>query len=116
VNEIWQQGQIISLKITDLNDQGEGVGRFEQRVVFVPDTVPGDQIQVRLIRVKSSYAYGKLMTIINPSPHRIKPPCILAQDCGGCQWQHIDYSYQLIGKENQLKQALMRLGGFDDPP
>ncbi|WAS05010.1 23S rRNA (uracil(1939)-C(5))-methyltransferase RlmD [Gloeomargaritales cyanobacterium VI4D9] len=116
MNASWQQGQIISLKITDLNDQGEGVGRFEQRVVFVPDTVPGDEINVRLIRVKSSYAYGKLMTIINPSPHRIKPSCILAQDCGGCQWQHIDYSYQLISKENQLKQALIRLGGFDEPP
>jgi len=116
VNASWQQGQVITLKITDLNDQGEGVGRFEQRVVFVPDTVPGDEINVRLIRVKSSYAYGKLMTIIHPSPHRIKPPCILARDCGGCQWQHIDYSYQLISKVNQLKQALVRLGGFDEPP
>lgn len=116
MSNYWQQGEIITLDISDLNDQGEGVGRYEQRVVFVPDTVPGDQIKVRLIRVKTSYAYGKLITIINPSSHRIKPPCILAQDCGGCQWQHIDYNFQLIAKKNQIQQALIRLGGFANPP
>ncbi|APB34422.1 23S rRNA methyltransferase/RumA [Gloeomargarita lithophora Alchichica-D10] len=116
MNQNWQQGQILTLEITDLNDQGEGVGRFEERVVFVSDTVPGDRIHVRLIRVKPSYAYGKLLTIITPSKHRIKPPCILAENCGGCQWQHIDYNYQLIAKQNQISQALMRLGGFDNPP
>ncbi|MEN9216294.1 MAG: 23S rRNA (uracil(1939)-C(5))-methyltransferase RlmD [Gloeomargarita sp. HHBFW_bins_162] len=116
MNDQWRQGQEISLEITDLNDQGEGVGRYKQRVVFVPDTVPGDRIQVRLIRVKPSYAYGKLLTIITPSPHRIKPSCIVAQDCGGCQWQHINYDYQLIAKQNQIYEALVRLGGFAHPP
>ncbi|MEN9232801.1 MAG: 23S rRNA (uracil(1939)-C(5))-methyltransferase RlmD [Gloeomargarita sp. DG02_1_bins_92] len=112
----WQQGQEITLAITDLNDQGEGVGRYEQRVVFVADTVPGDHIRVRLIRVKPSYAYGKLLTIINPSPYRRQPPCILARDCGGCQWQHIDYGYQLRAKQNQIEQALIRLAGLANPP
>ncbi len=112
----WQQGQVITLEISDLNDQGDGVGRYEQRVVFVPNTVPGDYIQTRLIRVKPSYGYGKLLSVLTPSPHRIKPPCILAQDCGGCQWQHIAYDYQLISKKNQLEQALIRLGKFNNPP
>jgi len=116
VNENWRQGATIPLEITDLNDQGEGVGRFAQRVVFVPDTVPGDYIQARLVHVKPRYAYGKLLHLLTPSPHRIKPPCILAQDCGGCQWQHIDYAYQLQAKHHQIYQALVRLGGFVDPP
>lgn len=111
-----QQGSLIELEITDLNHEGEGVGRFEGRVVFVPDAVVGDRLQVRLVRVKSSYAYGKLQEILQPSPHRVRPSCIVADKCGGCQWQHIDYSFQQEVKRNLVVQALERIGGFSQPP
>ncbi|MBD0346869.1 MAG: TRAM domain-containing protein, partial [Coleofasciculus sp. Co-bin14] len=70
---MWQQGQIVELDITDLTDTGEGVGRLGGRVVFVPDTVTGDRILVRLVRVKSNYAIGKLHQLLEQSPHRIRP-------------------------------------------
>lgn len=115
-NLVWRQGELIEVAISDLSDTGDGVGRFENRVVFVPDTVPGDRVIVRLVNVKPQYANSTLQQILQPSPHRIRPGCIVADKCGGCQWQHIDYQYQLIAKRNQVIQALERIGGFVQPP
>ncbi|WP_414543494.1 23S rRNA (uracil(1939)-C(5))-methyltransferase RlmD [Nostoc sp. CCY0012] len=111
-----QQGELIELTIADLSDTGDGVGRFEELVVFVPDTVPGDRAMVRLVHVKPKYAHGKLQRLLQPSPHRVRPSCIVADKCGGCQWQHINYEFQLAAKRNQVIQALQRIGGFVDPP
>jgi 23S rRNA (uracil1939-C5)-methyltransferase len=113
---LWRQGQLVEVTIADLNDTGEGVGRLEGRVVFVPDTVTGDRILARLVQVKPNYAIGKLHQLLEPSPHRIRPSCIVADKCGGCQWQHIDYHYQLEAKQNLVVQALERIGGFTHPP
>ena len=112
----WHQGSLVELIILDLDDQGNGVGRFNQQVVFVPDTVPGDRILARLLQVKAHYARGKLQELLEPSPHRTRPACIVADKCGGCQWQHITYEYQLVAKHNQVTQALSRLGEFANPP
>jgi 23S rRNA (uracil1939-C5)-methyltransferase len=112
----WQQGQVIDVTITDLSDSGDGVGRSGDRVVFVPDTVTGDHAQIRLLRVKPQYAHGKLLELLEPSPNRIRARCIVADKCGGCQWQHVEYAYQLEAKHNQVIQALRRIGGFEQPP
>ena len=112
---IKQQGELIEITISDLNYSGDGVGRFEELVVFVPDTVPGDRALVRLIHVKSKYTQGKLQQLLEASPHRVRPSCIVADKCGGCQWQHIDYQYQLTAKRHQVIQALQRIGGFVNP-
>lgn len=112
----WRQGDVVELEITDVSDSGEGVGRADDRVVFVPDTVTGDRVTARLVSVKRQYAHGKLLEILTASPHRVRPSCIVADKCGGCQLQHIDYDYQLSAKENQVIQALKRIGGFAAPP
>ncbi len=112
----WQQGDLVEVAIADLNDSGDGVGRVNERVVFVPDTAPGDRALVRLVRVKPQYAHGKLHQLLEPSTHRVRPSCIVADKCGGCQWQHISYEYQLEAKRNQVIQALERIGGFIHPP
>ncbi|CAN1210276.1 23S rRNA (uracil(1939)-C(5))-methyltransferase RlmD [Tumidithrix helvetica PCC 7403] len=108
-----QQGQTISLEITDLADSGDGVGRHEALVVFVPDTVPGDRIEAKLVKVKHSYANASLTKILAPSPHRVRPSCIVADKCGGCQWQVVSYDHQLQIKQNQVAQALQRIGKFE---
>jgi 23S rRNA (uracil1939-C5)-methyltransferase len=112
----WQQGQLLETTIVDLSNSGDGVGRWEGRVIFVPDTVVGDRVNVRLVRVKPQYAYGKLHQILEPSPHRVRPSCIVADKCGGCQWQHIDYAYQREAKRNLVVQDLERIGGFSNAP
>ncbi|HEY9608998.1 23S rRNA (uracil(1939)-C(5))-methyltransferase RlmD, partial [Allocoleopsis sp.] len=75
----------------------------------------GDRILVRLVRVTSNYANGKFHQLLEPSPYRIRPSCIVADKCGGCHWQHIDYNYQLEAKQNLVIQALERIGGFTSP-
>ncbi|MEB3335839.1 MAG: 23S rRNA (uracil(1939)-C(5))-methyltransferase RlmD [Leptolyngbyaceae bacterium] len=107
-----QRGQSLEVTISDLSDTGDGVGRVEGRVVFVPDTVPGDRVTVELVWVKPGYAHGKLQTIVEPSPQRVRPACIVADKCGGCQWQQVAYETQVEAKRNQIIQALERIGGF----
>jgi len=111
----WQQGQVVEVTITDLSDGGDGVGRFGSRVVFVPDTVTGDRALVRLIRVRPQYAHAQVDELLEASPHRIRSRCLVADKCGGCQWQHVRYAYQLQAKHNLVTQALQRIGGFDQP-
>lgn len=115
-NNKWQQGELVELTINNLSDTGTGVGRFEGRVVFVPDTAPGDRVLARLVRVKPQFAEAKLHELLENSPQRTRPGCIVADKCGGCQWQHIDYPYQLEAKRNQVVQALQRIGGIETPP
>jgi 23S rRNA (uracil1939-C5)-methyltransferase len=110
------QGQVVELEITDLNTSGDGVGRHEGRVVFVPNTVTGDRINVKIIESKAKFARGKLQELLTPSQYRIRPQCIVADKCGGCQWQHIDPDYQREAKRQQVIQALQRIGGFEDIP
>ncbi len=107
-----RQGDLIELEISDLNSSGAGVGKLDGKVVFVPDTVTGDLIKTRITHVKSQFATGKLQQILIPSEHRIRPWCIVADKCGGCQWQHIDWEYQREAKRQQVIQALQRIGGF----
>ncbi|MBR8829090.1 MAG: 23S rRNA (uracil(1939)-C(5))-methyltransferase RlmD [Gomphosphaeria aponina SAG 52.96 = DSM 107014] len=112
---MWQQGNQVEVEITDLSNSGDGVGRVDGRVVFVPNTVTGDRVLVRLVRIKPEYAFGKLIEIQHHSEHRIRPRCIVADKCGGCQWQHISDEYQLTAKRNLVIQALERIGGFNEP-
>jgi 23S rRNA (uracil1939-C5)-methyltransferase len=111
-----QQGNLVEIEIADLSSSGDGVGRVGEYVVFVPDTVPGDRASVRLVQVKQHYAHGKLHQLLQPSPHRIRPRCIVADKCGGCQWQHVSDAYQQVAKRQQVIQALERIGGFSQPP
>jgi len=109
-----QQGQVIELEITDLNTNGDGVGRHEGKVVFVPNTVTGDRLTAKIIESKAKFARGRVQELLTQSPHRIRPQCIVADKCGGCQWQHIDPKYQREAKRQQVIQAFQRIGGFED--
>ncbi len=111
----WQQGQLVEVTITDLSDRGDGVGRYAQRAVFVPDTVTGDRALVRLVRVKPNFAHGQLVQLLQPSSFRVRPSCIVADRCGGCQWQHVGYDYQKEAKRQMVLNALQRIGGFASP-
>ncbi len=114
--DAWRQGAQVEIDIHDLSNRGDGVGRWGDRIVFVPNTVPGDRIITRLLHVKPSYSNGKLQRVVRESEHRIRPACIVADKCGGCQWQAVAYEHQLASKHNQVVQALERIGGLVDPP
>jgi 23S rRNA (uracil1939-C5)-methyltransferase len=112
----WQQGDTLELTITDLSSSGDGLGRWQDRVVFVPDTVPGDEIRVRLVQAKPTFARGKVRQLLKPSADRVRAACMVADKCGGCQWQAVGYPAQLAAKQEQVIAALTRIGKFDDPP
>ena len=114
--ETWQQGATLDLTVSDLTSSGDGLGRWQERVVFVPDTVPGDRVRIRLVQVKPTFARGKLRQLLEPSPERVRPACIVADKCGGCQWQAVSYEAQLAAKQQQVIDALTRIGGFEHPP
>ena len=110
-----KQGNLVELDITDLSSRGDGIGHVDGMVIFVPDTVPGDRTRVRIVRCKRQYAHAKVEAILKSSIDRIRPRCIVADKCGGCQWHHIDIAYQRQAKQKQVFEALNRIGGFQTP-
>ena len=107
-----QQGSLVELEIVDLNSRGDGVGHLDGLAVFVADTVPGDLVLIRLLKHQRRYATAKVQQLLRASPHRIRPRCIVADKCGGCQLQHIADNYQKKAKEEQIRAALERIGEF----
>ncbi|MCL2048423.1 MAG: 23S rRNA (uracil(1939)-C(5))-methyltransferase RlmD [Defluviitaleaceae bacterium] len=101
------------IEIIGVTEKGFGVGYVGELVVFVDGGLTGDVVEARLVKVKKSYAYGKIIQIVTPSPHRISSPCAVSSQCGGCQWQHCDYTAQLHFKKQIVTTALSRIGGVD---
>lgn len=100
--------------ITDMNQDGEGIGKLDGYTLFIKDTVIGDVAEVRVIKAKKTYGYAKLMRLVVPSEKRIKPRCPVARQCGGCQLQAYDYKEQLLFKENKVRNNLERIGKLSD--
>lgn len=111
-----KKNQTAELEIKDFTNEGMGVGRLDGMAVFVPFAVPGDIMEVLIVKVKSSYAYGKCLKLKRESIHRRKPDCPVYGRCGGCKMMHMEYSYQLELKKKFIRDALTRLGGLEYVP
>ena len=98
------------MTIEDIGSKGEGIGKINDFTVFVEGGLPGDKIEVRIVKVKKTYGYGKLIRIIEASPMRITPACPHAKRCGGCQIQHFDYQAQLDFKRKKVADNIERIG------
>ena len=107
-------GKTYTININGLGHSGEGVGRYQDFTVFVPQALPGETVTAVITTVKKTYATGRLVTVDSPSPHRIAPACSLYTQCGGCQLQHISYEEQLHVKRQQVIDALTRIGKLTD--
>lgn len=106
----------IRVTVESMAFKGYGVARIDGKVLFIPYTVTGDEAWVEIIEEKRSYSLGRLKKILVPSLWRVEPPCPSFGQCGGCQWQHIDYSTQGELKKEILKEGLKRLGGLKEIP
>lgn len=104
------------LEIIDVTNEGIGVGKVDGMAVFVPLTAVGDVVRVKALKVKKTYAYGKLMEIITPSSDRIENDCPYFNRCGGCVFRHINYEAELSLKTNKVKEAVKRIGGVELEP
>lgn len=106
----------MQLNIHDIAFGGKGVGRADGLVVFVPYTIPGETVTVGITRKKKNYAEADLISVDQPSPDRVEPPCPYFGRCGGCSYQHIAYPAQLAIKGAQVEQTLRRVGKLDHVP
>ena len=100
--------------IEDLTMSGEGVGRIDGYALFVKDTVPGDVVIAKAIKLKKNYGYGRLMKIITPSNDRVEAKCPVAKACGGCTFMAMSYEKQLEFKRKLIENNLTRIGGLKD--
>ena len=108
----FQKNQLLTTEIIDISTEGEGIGKVNGYPFFIKDTIIGDQVEIRAIKLKKNYGYGRLEKVITPSPFRVTPSCCFHRQCGGCQIQAMSYEQQLAFKHNKVRNNLLRIGGF----
>ena len=108
----FQKNQLLTTEIIDMSTEGEGIGKVNGYPFFIKDTIIGDQVEIRAMKLKKNYGYGRLEKVITPSPFRVKPPCSFHRQCGGCQIQAMGYEQQLAFKQDKVRNNLLRIGGF----
>lgn len=103
-----------NVEITDVAAEGKCLGRVEDKVVFVPYTMPGDVVDIRVTKNRKNFYEGKVEKFHTFSNDRQEPFCEHFGTCGGCKWQMMPYKKQLELKDQTVKDHLERLGGFKD--
>ncbi len=100
----------------DIADKGKAFGKSGEKAIFIEGAVPGDVVDVEVIKKSKSFDEARILRIITPSPHRVEPFCQHFGICGGCKWQHMNYESQIHFKEKQVKDAMERIAKITDPP
>ena len=112
---VVNEGQIVELEITDMTDDGKGLGRLSGLAIFVAGAVPGDKVSARITRLKKRYALAETITLLEASAARVQPPCPYYQDCGGCSMLELSYDEQLRIKRKNIITKLERIGALEEP-
>ncbi len=111
-----RKGEELELRVDSLAYGGNGVARHDGFVVFVRGALPGDLVRARATKVKRGFAEATRTALLEPGPNRVDPPCRHFGICGGCRFQDYAYEQQLEAKAGQVRDALVRLGRFAEPP
>ncbi|MBZ0293424.1 MAG: TRAM domain-containing protein [Anaerolineae bacterium] len=108
--------QIIEVELTAMAHGGSALGRHGQQIIFVPYTIPGERVEARIVNSRGRVAFADGVRLLDASVDRVFPVCkhFGPHKCGRCHWQHIDYSAQLLIKQDVLADQLARIGGFED--
>ncbi len=112
--EAPQEEQV--LRIEALSAGGDGVAHLDGKAIFLPGTVPGDRVRARLGKDKGRWARAEMLELIEPGEARITPPCPVAGQCGGCQWQQVAEPAQREARISILEEALKRITGLETWP
>lgn len=103
----------LELTVDRLSSGGDGVARAESGLtIFIPFSAPGDRLRVKVTDQKRRFAHAEIVDILERSSNRVEPRCSLFGNCGGCAWQHLDYSVQVDAKKNIIRDALKRIAGL----
>ena len=111
-----QKNDELILKIEDMGVDGAGIGKADGMTFFVKDAVIGDVVRAKVMKLKKTYGYARLMELLEASPDRVEPKCPYYRQCGGCQIQALSYEKQLEFKERKVRNNLERIGGFSEIP
>ena len=111
-----KKNDIIELTVTAMSSEGSGIGRYDGLAVFVPLSAVGDRLSVKILKVKSNCAFGKIESIVEPSADRCAPDCAVFSKCGGCVYRHINYEAELKIKKQRVEDCVRRIGGIDMSP
>ena len=108
-----EQPILENITITDIGAEGKAIARLDGLVIFVPFVVPGDVVDIKILKKKKNYAEGRAVAIHTFSPKRVQPQCPHFGTCGGCRWQNLNYQDQLAAKQQQVRDNFQRLGHID---
>lgn len=109
-------GQQMTLTIKSLGINGEGIGYYKRKIVFVDKALPGEVVHAEVTDVKETYAIARLVRVVERSPARVEPPCPVYEECGGCSLQHMDYQAQLASKRELVIESLRKYARLENPP
>ena len=112
----WKKNDLVEVTIEDMSEDGEGIGRAEGYTLFIKDAVIGDRVLAKIMKIKKTYGFARLVEVLGASESRVKPLCPVSGPCGGCQLQSLSYERQLAFKEEKVRGQLRRIGGFENPP
>ncbi|WP_442597796.1 23S rRNA (uracil(1939)-C(5))-methyltransferase RlmD [Neobacillus sp. D3-1R] len=109
-----KKNDYIDVVFEDLTHEGAGVAKVDGYPLFVPNGLPGEKAKIKVIKANKGYGFGRLIELYEESPDRVKAPCPIYKECGGCQLQHLSYEGQLKAKEKQVREVLTRIGKLEN--
>jgi len=110
------RGDHLTLSLVSWGRLGEAMAYHQGREVFVFGGIPGEEVVAEVIGVRRKYIAARVIRVLKPSPDRVEPVSPYFGECTGCQWQHVAYPHQLATKRDMVIDALVRVGGFSNPP
>lgn len=108
-----RKNETVTIEITGMTNEGNGVGRAQDIAVFVPMTAVGDVIECKIVKVEKKYCYGIIERIVKPSDKRCEPDCAVYAKCGGCAFRHFDYDEELRIKQEMVEASFKRIGHLE---
>lgn len=105
-----KKNSIHTIEISSYSSEGDGIGRIEGLAVFVKDALAGEKLEIKILKVEKTFAWAKIVKILNASPKRLKPDCKNSSKCGGCKLRHMTYEEELRFKLQRVNDAFERIG------
>src|SRR5699024_3424774 len=109
-----KKNEHMTVTFTDLTHEGNGVAKIDGYPIFVPEALPDETGEIRVVKANKKFGFGKLIQLTDSNEERTTPPCPVFYKCGGCQLQHMSYEMQLQMKRNQVVNVMNKVAHLED--